>query len=446
MNKMTAVALVGLVAVSSMTSASKARQNGFGKSGTFVNDVQNVWSLPTTMLENKDATYFELGQGNVGNVGNGSANDVETMPWGGVHASLGGGVLGLWVNRPANDFDDFTRSTSFAPSIWGTTTPGQFQTFLGLTFTPSSLTNLDVLRATAPGSRVDVLYGMSLNDQVDLAIGLNRASFNFSTTDTLSPVTSKNTIANNSTGVLLGAAMKNLGPIAKLEIGLGFQTQSFLLSFENATTDKSTVDASGFGIRVAGDLSSEKGKISKFDITYASANMSSKDTPAVALPVAIEEKLSGSSYGLGYAMGMSNDKGMGLAGLILSGDSSTVDNSIVGTVDKVDNSSMTLDLVTAGEAKVKDWLVARAGLSGKIYGTTSVKNDVTLTSKDETTKEYPADATVSTGLSFLLGDITIDGVFNRDFLYTGPYFLSSSGDALINTQVSATWAWGAGKE
>lgn len=451
MNKMTTVALAGLVAVSSLASASMSRVNGFGKSATFISDVTDIWSIPGVIVDNKDATYFELGHSNNGNVWDGTANNVETKPWGGVHASLGGGVLGLWVNRPADEFNNLINASSFTSAAWAAYSLGAYdiENLLGLSTSPPPIgfTTREIMTLTAPGARFDILYGMALNDQVDLAIGLNRASFNFSTSDTLNPTTNKTSFANNSTGVLLGAGIKGVGPISKLNLGLGFQTQSFLFQNENTVTDKTSADASGFNVRIAGNLSADKNSISAFDVQYSSKSLGLKDTLDASTAVnANEEKLSASMYSVGYAMGMSNEKGMGLASLILTGDSTSVDNSAAGVTNKVDSSSMTLDLATAGEAKLKDWLVARAGLSGKIYGSTNNKTDVTSVSKTETSKEYPADATVSTGLSVLLGDITLDGVFNRDFLYTGPYLLSGSGENVINTQVSATWAWGGGKE
>jgi DNA-binding XRE family transcriptional regulator len=62
MNKLTTLALAGLVAVAASAVASDTRLAGFGASSAFIADVQDIWSLPAVVASNKNATYFEMGQ------------------------------------------------------------------------------------------------------------------------------------------------------------------------------------------------------------------------------------------------------------------------------------------------------------------------------------------------------------------------------------------------
>jgi hypothetical protein len=152
---------------------------------------------------------------------------------------------------------------------------------------------------------------------------------------------------------------------------------------------------------------------------------------------------------LGYVMGKTNDSGMGLGGFILSGSGVNNNAAWNGTeVNKSSNSSIGLAFVAGGEGKIKEWLSARAGFSTNLWGTNTTVTETGgggTTTKTTTTTSMAPTSTISTGISLIFGDVTIDGVLNQDVLYTGTYFVSGV-PAGLNSQVSATWGWGGSKE
>lgn len=142
-------------------------------------------------------------------------------------------------------------------------------------------------------------------------------------------------------------------------------------------------------------------------------------------------------------MGKSSSKGMGLAGLILTGDHAGNSAPKYPTTNNVDakndvaGDELNLAFVSAGEGKLNSWLTGRAGFSTTVYNwkTDSTDNLTSAVAGAGKTSNYRDiySTTLTLGLSIAVGDITIDGALNQNLFYNG----SSYG------QVSATWAWGA---
>ncbi len=465
MNKITALALAGLVAVSSFAGATDSRSQALGSGQRFVSDVKQMWELPTRLLENKDAAFVELGQGDISGVGNGVDNDIEVTPWGGANISLFGGVVGVWLNRPVDEFKDskkMSKFRSYGLMQWSMFGSGFVEFFAGVP-NQNAEQNNEIMDAIAPGSRVDLLYGWSFSDKLDLTVGVNRAFFDFKT---IEPGSTQYHFANNSTGLLLGAAIKDpFIHVSKLDLGASFQSQSLLVNIENyfgGYDQGTTTEGRSMILSALADLSSDKSKISKVKGYYRSDSLESREFGMEDSPVNGHnpaELVTVNHYGLSYGVGKSDAKSLGLVGVIYNYEERRLNrlfdnlpnNPIVGQDIEEEKESKFI-LVASGEAKAKEWLVLRGGVDAKVGGSKSVYSVDSAgyyggtSGKDTEIKEYPDAAKLSTGFGFLLGDFTIDTTFNRDFLYTGPFLLSSSGDALINTNVSVTMDFGGSKE
>jgi hypothetical protein len=467
MKKMT-LALTGLVAISSAAQASWSRWNGFGQANAFIADVQDIWTLPAVVASKKDTTYFEFGPaaGNPGSAASTAYNGLVAagQAWGGAHGQLGPGVLAIWAGRPYSELGNLGGMSGAvgAPSFAGTnpTAAGALATI------PSALTN-----------QIDVLYGFDLSETVALGVGISRATSGTKTE-------TKNSVAaatdgsvetsGSDLGVNLGADIKNVGPVALLEIGLQYNTRADLNTNKNeftgtAGSNKNSSAGSDIDLRIGGDMTGEGGEFSRFEVQYAMDSIEFKSeadgfTPAATTYTSL--KRGGSAWLLGYAMGKGNDKGMGLGGFTLGGTSTTNDAPYGGQnlntgvalgfgAEKNSNSAstMALSFVSAGEMKAKDWLSLRAGLSTALFTSTSAVYERSTaggaaapTVKTTTTSSTAApNAMVTTGASIHLGDVTIDGVLNQDVLYTWSHLVSGIAAAPF-TQVSATWAWGGAKE
>lgn len=466
MKKVT-LALAGLVAISSTASASMSRWNAFGVSQLFIADVQDIWTLPAVVATKKDSTYFEFGV-NAANPNPlfGSLAYNGFVPagqaWGGAHGQLGPGVLAIWAGRPYTEF-----------GLLGNLVGGfALPTYAGTNVTPAvGLSVAGVLT-----QQIDVLYGFSLSETVDLGIGISRATGGTKTETTINlptATTGYTETTGSDLGINLGADIKNVGPVALLEIGLQYDMRSDVNTNKAATVagevNKNTLAGSDIDLRIGGDMAGEGGAFSRVEIGFNTDSVeftSSADGFTAATTTYASLKRSGMGWGLGYAMGKSNDKGMGLGGLILSGGSTSNNAPYAGfnmstgaatgttpEVNKNESSTMGLAFVSAGEVKAKDWLSLRAGLSTSLYTSTSTTNERSNASGvgAPTTKVVVSSSTaapnavVTTGATIHLGDITIDGLINQDILYTGGYFVSGLSAAPFS-QVSATWAWGGAKE
>jgi hypothetical protein len=440
MNKVTTAALAGLVAVTATANASMSRWNGFGDANAYIADVQDIWTLPGVVASNKNATYFEFA-GAGSNVSGGVNSNTGNTGWGGVHGEVGPGVLGIWVNRGQNANIKGIYSGLNNPFVTqGNVTAGNLSSFLGIT---SGNTDADSLNTAAgAGGRVDLLYGFGLNDGVDLGISLSRANNNSKFEDGNS--TGVGSYDAGAFGLGLGAEIKEVAIFKLLEVGLTIDMDSIVYSVKNTGgEDKVEHSANVYALRVGGDVAGDNGMFGRAELGFQTGGGSSKNgvTSAGTLAVGDKEyKVSGTNWNLGYAMGKSGDKGMGLLGLMLKGTGASSESDAANT--KSDQGSLALQLTTAGEAKIKEWLTARAGIAANVYQSSSSSNPngTDPTKSDKTTTSNNGAAVLSTGLSLNFGQVTIDGVLNQDVLQTGTFLVSGVPESLFG-QISATWGW-----
>lgn len=450
MNKVTTAALAGLMVVTAGAQASASRWNGFGSAQAYIADVQDIFTLPGVVASHADTTYFELGAPGAALATAGSNNNlsVANNVWGGVHTKLGGGVLGLWFNRMTNTLDGIEKTGAGALALTVPDAGGALAVGAGALTTR--------LNATLH-NQIDVLYGYNLSDATTLGLGLSRGTNGTKTETTTSGTTGSTEETNGDFGVSLGVEQKEVGPIALLEVGLQYNSRGAAYT-DKAPTATNKIEATGsrIALRVGGDIAGEKGAFGRVELGFSTSSLNVKDAVDGGNPsnTFVESKNSGMGYNLGYAAGMSSDKGMGLCGLMLQGGSTSRDEAFNGfEVNKVDNSKLNLLATTAGEAKLTNWLTFRAGLESDLYYSTSNVSETGAagaTTKATTTTDAHAgtvadpNAKASMGVSLSLGDLTLDGVFNQGLLYTGPYFISGI-PAAYSSQVSLTWPWGGSK-
>jgi len=438
MKKATALTLAGMMAVSSVASASMSRWNGFGAAQAFIADVQDIWTLPGVAASNADSTYFEFGSGVAAssNTSNSGFNNIKgTAPWGGNHMTLGPGVLAIWGNRPYSEGSGIDTGYTAPTGVISGSAPAAF--------------------TLVPRQTIDLIYAFKVSDTLDLAVGLNLASngtkTEIATTGSPTTVTEE---SSSDFGITLGGEVKELGAIKLLEIGLQYNMGSAVnTNNDGVDTNKYTAAQADLDLRIGADVV-DGANFQRIELGVNTDSLDVKDEPSTrvsSIPATAYQKSENKAMGwnLGWAMGKTSDKGMGLGGFTLSGLSQSRNEAYNTTeVNKWDKSSMTLAFVSAGEAKVKEWLTARAGISSTLWGSTSRVTETgtpaALTKNTLTTPSGPS-TTLSAGLSFVFGDITIDGVLNQDVLYTGTYFVSGV-PASLNSQVSATWGWGGSKE
>jgi len=440
MNKVTTAALAGLLAVTAGAQASASRWNGFGSAQAYIADVQDIFTLPGVVASHADTTYFELGNGiDIAAAFTATAYNgiAPANVWGGVHSKLGGGVLGLWFNRVSNTIS----------GIAGYTIPNAGAVLGGAEFTAWSAAATGTLN-----NQIDAIYGFSLSDATTLGIGLSRATNSGKTETTVGGTTGSFDSSIGDFGISLGLEQKEVGPISLLEIGLQYSSRGNSFAQKGTATDKVNMNGSSINLRVGGDMTGEKGMFSRVELGFATQSLGLKDEFATA-PAAgsfVESKNSASMWNLGYAMGGTSDKGMGLMGLMLSGSGTSRDEAYnAAEVDKTDTSKMGLLATTAGEAKINGWLTVRAGLESNLFYSASTTTDqgaAGSTTKTIITSDAPAaNGKASMGTTLTFGDISIDGVLNQDLLYTGTYLVSGVPGAL-SSQVSLTWPWGGSKQ
>lgn len=466
MNKVTTAALAGLMVVAVGAQASVSRWNGFGSAQAYIADVQDIFTLPGVVASHPDTTYIELGTArnnpslNVDEWGTGEANDYgimntvdqsaynhindARMSWGGVNAKALGGVIGVWYNRPNNALNGIT-----GPTLGFFTVPD------GGFFGGAARNNFYNLINGPLNNQFDVLYGYTLSDATTLGFGISRAT-NDSKSETVNTATTSTDDSLDDFGISLGVEQKEVGPIALLEVGLQYNSRSAAHIVKGVNTDKLTAAGSGINIRVGGDLAGKDGMFGRVELGLNMQNLGIKAEPSTS-PASTdftESKNSAMGWNLGYAMGGTKDKGMGLCGLMLIGTSSSLNEANNTTeVNKFDTSKLHLLATTAGEAKLNSLLTFRAGLESDLfYSNTTVRETGASGATTKTTNTQSAhagsftdpNATASMGLSLTLGDITIDGVLNQDLLYTGTYLISGTPGA-VSSQVSLTWPWGGSK-
>jgi hypothetical protein len=424
MNKVTTVALAGLMVVAAGAQASKARWEGFGASQAFIADVQDIFTLPGVVSSHADSTYFEF-----------NTTAATTDDWGGVHANLGGGVLALWVNTPFEAFNGIDT---------GYTIPNS-----------QTLATTTLIGGFKPKTQVYAIYGFNLSDATTLAVGFNRSVGSSKTETVTSASTTSTEVNGGDLGLSLGLEQKEVGPIALLEVGLQYNMKSASQVVKGATaTNKVTAGGSAINLRVGGDMAGENGAFSRVELGFNTQNWDLKDEPAVAQPSTAhkETKNSYNKFNLGYAMGATSDKGMGLMGLDLSskGTSRSQPYAAALEVNKADTSKLALLFMTAGEAKVTNWLSVRAGLEADLFyseSTTTETGASGATTKTTTTKDLANaqnNGKASLGATWTVGDITIDGVLSQSLLFNGVY-LTSGTPTVLHSGVSATWPWGGSK-
>lgn len=447
MKKLTTLALAGAMAVASFASASATRWTGFGIASLFIADVQDTFTLPQTVASNPDALYLEFGPQYHYDAVNQYYTDIPGTPadysvdgsaWGGAHLKLGPGVLGIWGNRPYYGASNLYFNISF-PDYYGTGGDA------GTNF-------------LTPQNTVDVIYGWNMGDKLTLAVGVNHSYEKYYEHVTRIPNFYEWTYDDTASdwGLSLGADIKDLGPIAALQIGLQYNMGTAKNSYNDGNyTNENTMDYSVAALRVGADINGSKGKFQRAEVDINLQNGQAKTNPSSGFPSTdyyASESASASSVILGWAMGMSSAKGMGLSGLILTemwGSSDAPNYTYAnGSKDHYNWQSTDLSFVSAGEGKINNWLTGRAGFSTTVFGDSSWGRENHWNSSNGKIRDYrysEYSTTITLGLSLIFGDITIDGALNQDLLYNGLYFTNGIATPLFS-QVSATWAWGASKE
>jgi len=459
MKKATALTLAGLMAAGA-AHASWSRFAGFGVASQFIDDVTLVWNLPSELVDNTDSTYFEFG--NIKGVKPAASSStgftgyaVTGNAWGGSNMTMGPGVFGLWYNRPVmgNSFNEDMDTVSMAG---GYVTDAFVQPTAGVNATILSQSFL------TPANMVDVLYAFNMGGAA-LGIGVNYATASNKVEVVSSAGTANVTQSSSQLGVSLGGGFKDMGGMHALDAGLIFNMNSAVISGQDpsgaffgagtAVDDNVTDSIMDIKFNVKTDLG-EKGKGDIITLGVESTSGDDKANPKTAAPANsyTEAKFNYLNTNLGWAMSKSSDKGMGLGGLIFGWNSQGRQQPNLNganVTDTLTSSTISLKAVSAGEAKVKDWLTLRMAISGNLYYSNSTKLDQSTSSSTvvgtTTSSTPPAPATITIGDSITVGDIVIDGVMNQDMLFTGPYLVSGLPNGL-NTMVSATWGWGGTKE
>jgi hypothetical protein len=440
MNKITTAALAGLVAVTATANASVSRHVGFGDIGTaFIADVQDKWSLPGVVASQPNALYMEFGaNANPGAAGTG-VNQLPTNAWGGVTQEVGPGKLAIWVGRGQNStINNLYSALNTNFTTLGTLAGSTVNTAIGST--PATL-DANALNTLAPAAgRVDVLYGFSLSETLDLGILISRGNRNGKVENVGGVAGRVDAYDANALGFGVGVEVKEAAIFSLLEIGATMDTDSILVSSKStAGEDKVEHNANVFAVRIGGDMAGEEGAFSRVELGFAMGSAASKNgvTSATVATGDKEFKTGGTMWNLGYAAGKSGEKGMGLLGAMLKGNSGSSETD--GANSKSDNSSLALLVGAAGEAKVREWATARAGVTQNVYQTSSA-TAAGASNQQVTNRSNNGATTLSTGLSLMFGDWTLDGVLNQDVLYTGTFLVSGVAEALFG-QVSATLVW-----
>jgi hypothetical protein len=412
--KKATLALAGLMAIASAAQASWSRWNGFGAANAFIADVADQWTLPGVTASNPDALYVEF-QSPANLISSGGADD-----WGGVHVAVGPGVLAIWGNRP------YTENNNIAGG-----------------FTPPTLGGASTAYLT-PAQMIDIIYGFKLSDTMDLGVGVSRAVNGMKDEDTTAGVVTYTDRQVSDLGITAGIEMKQAGPFELVEIGAQYNMGATAHETKGAVaTDKRSVSATDMDVRVGADIKGDAFN-QRIELGFNTDAMNFKAEPSAAPGAGayVESKNSASAWNAGWAMSKSNDKGMGLAGVMVSGltQSRNEDNNNATLINKFDANTMTVTVMAGGEAKANSWLTARGGFSSNLFQTTSTTTDagpVGNTTKNVVTTPGAPGAAASAGLSATLGGLVIDGALAQSFV-------AGAGLGAFMGQLSATYSWAAG--
>jgi hypothetical protein len=428
MNKVSTLALAGLVAVTATTNASMSRWDGFGDIGAaFIADVQDIWTLPGVVTNYKDAIYSELG-----------SSSYDSDVWGGAHFTLGPGVLAVWANRPYSE--------------------GGFQSLdVPAPYNCSDCTD----SIFSPQDTIDLIYGWALSEETTLAVGLNRAARNYERKE-VDPGNNddwKDFENSSDLGIALGLEQKNVGPISLLEVGLTYNMLSGEMGYKESQPgtedDKVTINGTDLDLRIGGDMVGEDGAFSRVELglNMDSANGKYSDDDTIAAGTFVENKYNGFGYNVGYAAGKSSDKGLGLLGLMLSSRSDGYEGINQNNLDDNEKTTYSMFKLAAGfaaESKVNSWLTIRGGLTNNLLHSTTYERVDGATDKDTdtwTSSEYNwfdlyggQDGEATFGFSVTVGSVTFDAVLEQSILWNGPYFVTGTSSGLANN-LSATWVY-----
>jgi hypothetical protein len=440
------LALAGLAALGGRADATEARELGFGSASAFIVDDSSYATLPQEVGTFKNSTYFELGP---------ATNAVHATPyepWGGVNVPLGPGTLGVWIGRDNDDFSGLYANSQLTLASLG----GVSANFL------AGMANLQGFGAVAGANtinslyqdqggtgRVDLIYDFDFSNTVNLAVGINRANTDEKVD---SSGASHSSWDVDNLGLSLGADVRQLGPFNLLQVGLQVNMESQIADFTaNGNDSKFDSSATGLRLRVGGETAGEGGRFGRFELGLGGGDLNVQTSPYGG--TSYTDNGGVLNFNAGAALGMSRERGMGLVGLMLYGNAGGDNNTAAPGGDRTTYYNDNVVLSTAGEVKIKEWLTARAGLSGSLVnvgGTTGANGTGTSGSNSVFVAEtgisgatpIPAPGTVNAamGLSLEFGNLSLDGVLNQNLLYTGTYLLSGQSNAVFS-QVSLTWRW-----
>jgi hypothetical protein len=430
------------LALPSVAHATLAAEEGLGAASAFMVDDASYTSLPQVVDTYKGATYFEFGIASPlspsaapdGQPGNAAS------AWGGADIPLGAGALGVWVGRPDGDFAGlYARSQMNAVGVAPGFAPSMDR-LAGLSNITVDST-VDAYYGAEPAqARVDLIYAFDFSDRLRLAVGLNRAStaqeINFGSAGFAS-------YNDDNLGLNLGADYKGLPYVKLLQVGLQLNEESILAATNiGGTENKFVSSAEGFSLRVGAEIPASEGSFGRAELGLKGGGLSVR-----AEPGEMADNGGATDYHLGYALGETQDRGMGLCGLMIHGSVGGDDDTWNG--NSVGYNTLNLVLSTAGEMKLREWLTARAGLSGSLYsqGTVNAGSGVNATPGYSASNSGLADgagpvapagaAQVSLGLTLNLGSITVDGGLNQNLLYSGSARVGDEPGA----RVSMVWNW-----
>ena len=443
MKKVTTLALVGLLGVSAGAYATEARDLGFGAASQFIVSDSSYTTLPQEVLTYKDNTYLELGSNNLYVPSdNYSKYNSNQNVWGGANVSLGSGALGIWVGRPNNDFSGLYNNSQL--QLNGTVANGMGN-LLGI---GAGNTIADFMHdGDTAQDRVDVIYAFDLTEMANLAIGINRANYDYKA-DFGS--TGYNSWNSQNLGLSLGSDIKGLDPVKLLQVGLQVNMESQAADANNGVDNKFISNATDVQLRVGGDVAGDNGRFGRAELGVGIGSLQVKTEPNGGTTYA--DNGFATTYNVGYAVGMTKDKSMALAGLMVYGDLGNDDNTALVPGEKYSYNDINVVLSTGGETKLTSWLTARCGLRGSLFSMGSEQHNTTKSAGNPQYSYSPdyaqlggnlnigSSATASLGLSLNFGNLTLDGVLNQNVLYSGTYLASGIPEALFS-QVSATYSW-----
>jgi hypothetical protein len=427
MKKGAILALAGLMAASA-SYATEERAGGFGRVSLFLADSSDWKSLPQTV--NGNSITFEGIDGN--------------LDWMGINKDVFGGSLGVYNGR--DSWDIFSGSVSgfniANPVNGGDPTPDN-------QYGQQDVTDL-----------TDLIFAINLSDAARLAVGLTWGNNINNIYDYSEPSNANNyykaNFSSSVTGISLGADLKELGPIAVLQIGLQYHMWNQLNSEDYYTTqntlNKVTIDNTKIALRVGGDLAGENGAFGRFELGVAMEGSEQKSAYQTALPANSFEKVTGSQndYILGYASGISGDKGMIVVGVALTGQTSGWEaKNYFGAMQdgKMEEGEAAVVVSAGGEANYNSWVTLRGGVDANVLGGSGEKFTYTdgNTPANNYTDTYTYDnqfgANLNLGATVRFGNFAVDGTVNQAWVVEGPDFLSGAGEDIF-FGASVTYALG----